>query len=63
MHVLNNNIINNTRKVFLNLKCVLNVQVMLYGDPKCLPRLEELINSTKTAKQSVENEKRGLDLS
>ena len=36
---------------------------MLYGDPKCLPRLEELMNSTKTAKQLVENEKRGLDLS
>ena len=36
---------------------------MLYGDPKCLPRLKELMNSTKTAKQLVENEKRGLDLS
>ena len=36
---------------------------MPYGDPKCLPRLEELINSTKTAKQLVENGKRGLDLS
>ena len=43
--------INYVRKVFLNLKCVLNVLLMLYGDPKYLPRLDELINSTETAKQ------------
>ena len=33
---------------------------MLYGDPKYLPRLDELINSTETAKQPLRMEHDGL---
>ena len=58
-----NNVINNiydVHKVFLNLKWVFNVLLMLYGDPKSLPRLDKLINSTKTAKQPLRMEHEGL---
>ena len=33
---------------------------MLYGDPKYLPRLDELINSTESAKQPLSMEHEGL---
>ena len=58
-----NNIINNINyipKVFLNLRCVLNVLLMLYSDIKYLPRLDELINSTTTAKQLLRMNCEGL---
>ena len=54
--IINN--INYVRKVFLNLKCVLNqVYYLCYmATPKYIPRLDELINSTEIFSESFKNE-------
>ena len=60
-NIVNTCIIDYVRKVFLNLKCVLNVLLMLYGGPKFLPRLDELNQQcTETAKQPLRMEHEGL---